>query len=311
MSDVVRNNSSISFHLSKLSNAKFSILYDMFLVRDWKRKSWQITPGSERVEKYLPISQSQSRQNCERKLKNKFSVVKDWMMPTNQLDAASMQIINWLYIEGTVTHTSVIISSFKMAKHFANNFVYRCAVFVIIYIKCVLAKLSLTFLVHAEGDLPLLLIPFNLGDCCFKQNLHVNKTSSHMKGFALGSTLKQRWKATQESSIDHKRKGCFWLNGFLVSYHLQSQENKIVFVYIFQRQPGQIKSSFFGRLAARHENQTASNKHGACGVLNTVFPTPFFSAKPHLHLFKKWWQAERQNFKSLWEYLDICSCKKM
>ena len=84
-------------------------------------------------------------------------------MPTNQLDAASMQIINWLYIEGTVTHTSVIISSFKMAKHFANNFVYRCAVFVIIYIKCVLAKSSLTFLVPAEGDLPFLL-PFNLGD---------------------------------------------------------------------------------------------------------------------------------------------------
>ena len=84
-------------------------------------------------------------------------------MPTNQLDAASMQIINWLYIEGAVTHASVIISSFKMVKHLANNFVYRCAVFVIIYIKCVLAKSSLTFLVPAEGDLPFLL-PFNLGD---------------------------------------------------------------------------------------------------------------------------------------------------
>ena len=48
MSDVVRIDSSISFHLSKLSNAKFSILYDISLVRDWKRKSWLII-WSERV----------------------------------------------------------------------------------------------------------------------------------------------------------------------------------------------------------------------------------------------------------------------
>ena len=47
MSDVVRIDSSISFQLSKLSNAKFSILYDISLVRDWKRKLWPITPGSE------------------------------------------------------------------------------------------------------------------------------------------------------------------------------------------------------------------------------------------------------------------------
>ena len=48
MSDVVGFDSSISFHLSKLSNAKFSILYDISLVRDWKRKVWLITPGSEK-----------------------------------------------------------------------------------------------------------------------------------------------------------------------------------------------------------------------------------------------------------------------
>ena len=54
MSDVVRIisiiGSSISFHLRKLSNAKFSILYDISLVKDWKRKLWLITPGSGRVE---------------------------------------------------------------------------------------------------------------------------------------------------------------------------------------------------------------------------------------------------------------------
>ena len=52
MSDVVRIDISISFLLSKLSNAKFSILYDISLVRDWKRKLKLITPGSERVKYY-------------------------------------------------------------------------------------------------------------------------------------------------------------------------------------------------------------------------------------------------------------------
>ena len=61
MSEVVRFDSSISFHLSKLSNAKFSILYDISLVRDWKRKLWLITLGSERVNpwsawKYISLS---------------------------------------------------------------------------------------------------------------------------------------------------------------------------------------------------------------------------------------------------------------
>ena len=49
MSDVVRIDSSISSHLSKLSNTKFFILYDIYLVRDWKRKFWLVTPGSGRV----------------------------------------------------------------------------------------------------------------------------------------------------------------------------------------------------------------------------------------------------------------------
>ena len=40
---------SINFHLSKLSTAKFSILYDISLVRNWKRKLKLITLGSERV----------------------------------------------------------------------------------------------------------------------------------------------------------------------------------------------------------------------------------------------------------------------
>ena len=50
LSDVVRNDCSINFHLSKLSIAKFSILYDISLVRDWRRKLKLITLGSERVK---------------------------------------------------------------------------------------------------------------------------------------------------------------------------------------------------------------------------------------------------------------------
>ena len=48
--DVVRNDCSINFHLSKLSTTKFSILYDISLVRDWKRKLKLITLESERVK---------------------------------------------------------------------------------------------------------------------------------------------------------------------------------------------------------------------------------------------------------------------
>ena len=48
LNDVERNDCSIKFHLSKLSIAKFSILYDISLVRDWKRKLKLITLGSER-----------------------------------------------------------------------------------------------------------------------------------------------------------------------------------------------------------------------------------------------------------------------
>ena len=33
------------------------------------------------------------------------------------------------------------------------------------------------------------------------QNLHVNKTNFHVKGFALGLALKQRQNATQKSPI--------------------------------------------------------------------------------------------------------------
>ena len=36
-------------------------------------------------------------------------------------------------------------------------------------------------------------------------HLHVNKTSFHMKGFALGLALKQRRKATWKSPIPHIR----------------------------------------------------------------------------------------------------------
>ena len=45
--DVVRNDCSVNFHLSKLSIAKLSILCDISLVRDWKRKLKLITLGSE------------------------------------------------------------------------------------------------------------------------------------------------------------------------------------------------------------------------------------------------------------------------
>ena len=48
----MRNDCSINFHLSKLSNAKFSILYVISLVRDWQRKLKLITLGSERVKYY-------------------------------------------------------------------------------------------------------------------------------------------------------------------------------------------------------------------------------------------------------------------
>ena len=46
----MRNDCSINFHLSKLSIAKFSILYDISLVRDWKRTLELITLGSERYK---------------------------------------------------------------------------------------------------------------------------------------------------------------------------------------------------------------------------------------------------------------------
>ena len=36
------------------------------------------------------------------------------------------------------------------------------------------------------------------------QNLRVNKTNFHMKGFAVGLALKQRWKATRKSPIYHR-----------------------------------------------------------------------------------------------------------
>ena len=62
LSDVVRNDCSINFHLSKLSIAKFSILYDISLVRDWKRKLKLITPGSERVKEGTLFSQLSSEQ---------------------------------------------------------------------------------------------------------------------------------------------------------------------------------------------------------------------------------------------------------
>ena len=50
LSDAVRSDCSISLHLSKLSIAKFSILYDISLMRDWKRTLKLITLGSERIK---------------------------------------------------------------------------------------------------------------------------------------------------------------------------------------------------------------------------------------------------------------------
>ena len=65
--DVVRNDCSINFHLSKLSNAKFSILYVISLVRDWQRKFL----GSERVKYYnqLSVHIFFSSRSCIKKLK--------------------------------------------------------------------------------------------------------------------------------------------------------------------------------------------------------------------------------------------------
>ena len=45
MRDVERINTSTRCHLSKLSKAKFSILYDVSLVKNWRRKLKLITPG--------------------------------------------------------------------------------------------------------------------------------------------------------------------------------------------------------------------------------------------------------------------------
>ena len=47
---VVGIDNSVSFRLSKLSNAKFFLLYDISLVGDWKRTSWLIIPGREMVK---------------------------------------------------------------------------------------------------------------------------------------------------------------------------------------------------------------------------------------------------------------------
>ena len=44
------NDCSFNFHLSKGAITKFSILYDISLVRNWKRKLKLITLGSERVK---------------------------------------------------------------------------------------------------------------------------------------------------------------------------------------------------------------------------------------------------------------------
>ena len=65
-------------------------------------------------------------------------------------------------------YTSVIISSFKMGKQYqppiVYNFVYRCAVFVVIYIKCVLAKLS-HFSGTCGGRFPVMAVYFLLVLC--------------------------------------------------------------------------------------------------------------------------------------------------
>ena len=41
--------------------------------------------------------------------------------------------------------------------------------------------------------------------------LHVNKTNFHMKGFALGLTLKQKWKATRQPYTPYVEK--YWKEG--------------------------------------------------------------------------------------------------
>ena len=50
LNDVLRNDCSINFHLNKLSIDKFSILYYISLVWDWKIKLKLITLGSKRVK---------------------------------------------------------------------------------------------------------------------------------------------------------------------------------------------------------------------------------------------------------------------
>ena len=59
MSNVVRIESLISFHLSKVSKAKFSLLYDISLVRNWRRKLKLITLGSERVKPALSFENTE------------------------------------------------------------------------------------------------------------------------------------------------------------------------------------------------------------------------------------------------------------
>ena len=48
-------------------------------------------------------------------------------------------------------------------------------------------------------------------DFISKLVLHVNKTNFHMKGFILGLTLKQKWKATRQLYTPHVEK--YWKEG--------------------------------------------------------------------------------------------------
>ena len=70
----MRNDCSINFHQSKLSIAKFSILYDISLLRDWKRKLKLITLGSERVNFYKLFFFKSWQKPKDRGCKNMYKV---------------------------------------------------------------------------------------------------------------------------------------------------------------------------------------------------------------------------------------------
>ena len=91
-----------------------------------------------------------------------------------------------------------------------NNIVYRLKTCLFLYSKLTFHCLVVSVIPGETGcllqcqnlDKPVSLQILCLGSTQILVHLHVNKTSFHMKGFALGLALKQRRKATRKSPIE-------------------------------------------------------------------------------------------------------------